>query len=115
MITISEDALAFIEEKQSTLFIDIPHTVSGCCFEVTDCPSIRFGEPKKLSEYRKQSIQSATVYVPSCFPENGTFVSGQEFPRFQAARVKWLAFNLICALRLLDLSAAGFNFGECRD
>ncbi len=74
MITISEDALAFIEEKQSTLFIDIPHTVSGCCFEVTDCPSIRFGEPKKLSEYRKQSIQSATVYVPSCFPENGTFV-----------------------------------------
>lgn len=74
MITISEGALALIEEKQSPLFIDIPHTVSGCCFDVTDCPSIRFGEPKKLSEYAKQTMQNSTVYVPNCFPENGSHV-----------------------------------------
>jgi|JFJP01.1.fsa_nt_gi hypothetical protein len=74
MITISDDALALIEEKQSPLFIDIPHTVSGCCFDITDCPSINFGEPRKLSEYTKQTMQSATVYVPSCFPEEGSFV-----------------------------------------
>lgn len=74
MITISEDALALIAEKQSSLFIDIPHTVSGCCFEVTDCPSIRFGEPRTLSAYTKQTLQNATVYVPSCFPPNGSYV-----------------------------------------
>jgi hypothetical protein len=73
MITLSEDALALIEAKQSPLFIDIPHTVSGCCFEVTDCPSIHFGEPTKLSDYRKQTLQDATVYVPNSFPENGSY------------------------------------------
>lgn len=74
MISISDDALALIKEKQSPLFINIPHTVSGCCFEVTDCPSISFGEPKNLSEYTKQTVQNATVYVPGCFPENGDYV-----------------------------------------
>ena len=72
MITISEDALALIEQKQSPLFIDLPHTVSGCCFEVTDCPSISFGEPKKLADYTKQTLQNATVYVPRCFPNDGS-------------------------------------------
>jgi hypothetical protein len=74
MITISEDALALIEAKQSPLFIDIPHTVSGCCFEVTDCPSIHFGEPKNLADYTRQTLQNATVYVPSCFPKNGSHI-----------------------------------------
>jgi len=74
MITISADALALIEEKQSPLFIDIPHTVSGCCFEITDCPSISFGEPKELADYSKQTLQNATVYVPRCFPKDGSHV-----------------------------------------
>lgn len=72
MITISEDALALIEQKQSPLFIDLPHTVSGCCFEVTDCPSISFGEPRKLDDYTKQTLQNATVYVPRCFPKESS-------------------------------------------
>ena len=74
MITITQDALALIEKKQSPLFIDTPHTVSGCCFEVTDCPSIHFGEPKRVAEYSKQTLQNATVYVPRGFPESGDFI-----------------------------------------
>lgn len=74
MITISEDALTLIEQKQSPLFIDIPHAVSGCCFDITDCPSISFGEPVKLADYTKQTLQNATVYVPRCFPHEGNHV-----------------------------------------
>jgi hypothetical protein len=74
MITISEEALALIEEKQSPLFIDIPHAVRGCCFEMTDCPAVRFGEPKQLADYTRQTIQNATVYVPGCFPDDGAYV-----------------------------------------
>ena len=74
MITLSEDALAFIEKKNSPLYIDIPHTVSGCCFEITDCPSVRFGEPHKLSDYTKQTTQGVTVFVPNCFPSKDSFV-----------------------------------------
>jgi hypothetical protein len=74
MITLSEDALALIEAKESPLFIDIPYAVSGCCFEVTDCPSIHFGEPKNLSGYTKKTIQNVTVYIPGGFPEDGNHV-----------------------------------------
>jgi len=74
MITISEEALALIEEKESPLFIDIPHAVRGCCFEMTECPAVRFGEPRQLAGYTRQTIQNATVYVPCGFPENGAYV-----------------------------------------
>lgn len=74
MLTISEDALAVITEKQSPIFIDVPHTVTGCCFEVTDCPSIRFGTPRDFSNYSKREIQACIVYVPNSFPDAGDFV-----------------------------------------
>jgi hypothetical protein len=74
MITLSEDALAFIEKKNSPLVIDMPHTVSGCCFEITDCPSLRFGEPIKHADYTKQTLQGVTVFVPNCFPETSSLV-----------------------------------------
>jgi hypothetical protein len=74
MITLSEDALALIEEKQSPLFIDIPHAVRGCCFAMTDCPAVRFGQPGSLSAYTRQTIQNATVYVPCGFPDSGDYV-----------------------------------------
>ena len=74
MITLSADALAFVATRQSPLFIDIPHTVSGCCFEVSDCPAVRLGEPKDLSAYSRQTLQQATVYVPKCFPDDGDYV-----------------------------------------
>jgi len=74
MITIAPDALALIEAKQSPLFIDVPHALSGCCFEMTECPAVRFGEPTSLADYTRQTIQNATVYVPGCFPEEGDFV-----------------------------------------
>ncbi len=69
MITLSEDALALIEQKKVPIHIEIPRSVSGCCIEVTDRPSVSFGEPKQRAEYVQQSIQGVTVYVPSCFPE----------------------------------------------
>ena len=74
MITLSEDALALIEKKNSPVLIDIPHTVSGCCFEITDCPSVRFGEPGNLADYTKQTTQGVTVFVPNCFPNRDSFV-----------------------------------------
>jgi hypothetical protein len=84
MITLSEDALAFIEMKNSPLVIDIPHTVSGCCFEITDCPSVRFGEPKNLADYTKQTMQGVTVFVPNSFPDNNSLtIRTRSFLGFQ--------------------------------
>ena len=74
MITLSEDALALVAAKQSPLCIDIPHAVSACCLEITDCPSVSFGEPRKLDAYDRKTLQNAVVYVPRSFPEDGDFV-----------------------------------------
>ena len=74
MITLSADALAFVAARQSPIFIDAPHTVSGCCFEVSDCPAVRLGEPGDLAGYSQQTLQGASVYVPRGFPADGDYI-----------------------------------------
>ena len=72
MIKISEDALAYVEERNSPLFIDVPYKVSGCCFDMTECPAVRFGAPAKSAEYTKQTLQGVTLYIPNCLSDHGT-------------------------------------------
>jgi hypothetical protein len=74
MITLSEDALAYVEEKNTSLFIDVPYKVSGCCFDMTDCPAVNFGEPRQVAEYTKQTISGVTVFVPNSFPSDNPVV-----------------------------------------
>lgn len=74
MITLSEDALAYIEEKNSSLFIEPPYKVSGCCFDMTDCPAVNFGEPRQADDYTKQTISGVTVFVPNTFPTDNPVV-----------------------------------------
>ena len=57
LITFSEDALALVGEKQSPVFIDVPYTLRGCCFDMTECPAVRFGEPVNSSGYVRQDAQ----------------------------------------------------------
>ena len=70
LITFSEDALALVGEKQSPVFIDVPYTLRGCCFDMTECPAVRFGEPTNSSGYVRQDAQGVTLYVPSCLSGN---------------------------------------------
>jgi len=74
MITIDPEALTLIAEKKSGIFIDAPRAIGGCCIEITECPSVSFGEPRVQTGYTRQTIQGVTTYVPDCFPEHGDFV-----------------------------------------
>ena len=74
MITLTEDALSLIAAARSPVCIDAPHTVSGCCFDITDCPALRLGEPPQPARYTRQTLQGATVYVPHGFPDDGEHV-----------------------------------------
>jgi len=71
VITFSEEALAYVEEKNSPLYIDVPYKVSGCCFDMTECPAVRFGEPPKTTDYTRCTEQGVTLYVPNCMPDHG--------------------------------------------
>lgn len=69
MITISKEALSIIEEKDKPLFLDMPKAITGCCFDIQECPSVRFGEPHNISDYKKSIIQDVTVYIPKRLPD----------------------------------------------
>jgi hypothetical protein len=74
MLTISEDALALIATKKSPLLIGVPHAVRSCCFDMTECPSVGFGEPPNGTGYTKQTIQGVEVYVPDVIADNDALV-----------------------------------------
>ena len=71
MVTFSEDALAYVGEKKSPVFIDVPYKVSGCCFDMTECPAVRLGEPENAADYTRLDTQGVTLYVPNCLPDPG--------------------------------------------
>jgi hypothetical protein len=66
LIEFSEDALAYVGEMKSPVFIDVPYKVSGCCFDVAACPAVRLGEPRNIADYTRQDVQGVTLYVPHC-------------------------------------------------
>lgn len=68
MLSLSEDALALIAERQQPVFIDVPATVEACCLEITTCPAVRFGRPRKTDQHALTRIQGAEIFVPHCFP-----------------------------------------------
>ena len=69
MLALSDDAAAFAAEKGSPIRIEAPYLISNCCFEVTDCPPVALGVPRKIDDYERLTIRGTTVYVPKNFPE----------------------------------------------
>jgi hypothetical protein len=68
MLTISPDALAIIQSRKQAIFLDMPKLISTCCFDVQECPTVRFGQPRNPSEYVEKTIQDVTVFVPHRLP-----------------------------------------------
>ncbi len=69
MVRISDEALKMISQKNEAVFLDMPKVITSCCFEFQDCPTVRFGEPKNVAEYDKQTIRNIPVYLPHRLPE----------------------------------------------
>ncbi|WP_319240851.1 CC/Se motif family (seleno)protein [uncultured Propionivibrio sp.] len=74
MISLSEDAIAYANEKRSPIHIGLPYKVSGCCFDLTESPSVVLGEPSSPGDYQRQTINGVTVFVPREFPEHDPIV-----------------------------------------
>ena len=68
MIKFSEDALHYIQGKNSPVFIDMPSFKSACCCAVDVPPAVRFGKPSDVSDYTRQDDQGVTLYFPHCLP-----------------------------------------------
>lgn len=69
MLTISPEALALIHNKKQSIFLDMPKLITSCCFDLQECPTVRFGKPHNPSEYEEKTIQDITVFVPHRLPD----------------------------------------------
>jgi hypothetical protein len=70
MLTISSQALAIIQNRKQSVYLDMPKLVSSCCgLDVQECPTVRFGKPHNPSEYEEKTIQDVTVFVPHRLPD----------------------------------------------
>ena len=69
MISLSEDVVDLASKKKAPILIEPPYKVSGCCFDMTECPAVSFGEPRSPAEYTRQTISGVTVFVPNEFPD----------------------------------------------
>lgn len=68
-MTLTDEARQLIMSKGGSVYVSQPHTVSGCCFEVTDCPSVHFGRPKQASSYDEHLIRDVSVFIPKCLSD----------------------------------------------
>jgi hypothetical protein len=68
MLTISPQALTYIQKQNKPLFLDIPPVIS-CCLHLKESPTVRFGEPHDPANYKEQIIQGVIVFVPNELPE----------------------------------------------
>lgn len=64
MISISAEARQWIREKNEPVHLDLPKAVSSCCFDLQECPVVRFGKPQDAVKYEEKIIDEMTVWVP---------------------------------------------------
>ena len=65
MLTLTPDAVALIQSKDKPIFLELPKTITNCCFDFQECPVVRFGEPRNMRDYEKKIIHDVTIFVPS--------------------------------------------------
>ncbi len=82
-IKISDEALMMITQKNEAVFLDMPKAITNCCFDFQDCPTVRFGEPRNITEYDKQSIRDIMVYLPHRLPEVDIEIAVSNFLGFK--------------------------------
>lgn len=68
MLTITPEAISYIQLKAKPIFLDIPPLI-GCCVHLKESPSVRFGEPHDPDNYVLTTIQGVSVYVPNELPD----------------------------------------------
>ncbi len=92
MLTITSDALAIIQEQNRPIFLDMPKLIRNCCFELQECPSIRFGEPRDIENYERRVIGDTTVFVPNRMPQISLTIAVSSFLGFKRLVVEGWCF-----------------------
>lgn len=68
MLTLSESALSHIQERQQPIFLEMPQVIQGD-ITIRESPSVRWGQPPNIEEYRLVVVQGVEVFIPRDLPQ----------------------------------------------
>lgn len=72
MLAISPEALVMIRAENRPVYLDMPpHIKGGCCVNLQECPTVRFGDPHDPENYVQKEIQGIQLLIPRRFPMDG--------------------------------------------
>jgi len=69
MLTIAPEALEMIQQLGGPVFLELPKTITNCCFDFQECPAVRSGVPRNPGDYKEILVQDVTVFVPVRLPD----------------------------------------------
>jgi len=69
MLTITPEARSYALENGGTLFLEYITLTGGCCVPFQPEPTVRFGKPKNNDQYRRETIDGLTVFIPRGLPD----------------------------------------------
>ena len=69
MLTLSDQALAYVQGKNQPIYLEMSPTIKECCFTLRESPAVHVGEPRDKAAYHAKTVAGVTVYAPRDLPE----------------------------------------------
>lgn len=88
MITINDEAAALILDKNDTIYLDMPKTITSCCFDFQDCPTVRLGTPADPLLYDRWVVRNINVFVPHRMPDMPIEIAVRSFLGIRSLVIK---------------------------
>ena len=83
MLTITPEAKAYALDKGGSLFLELVTVTGGCCIPYQPEPAVRIGKPRKQDQYRQETIDGLTVFIPHRLPEEELVIANGLLPGVQ--------------------------------
>jgi|GEM_PF-356499 hypothetical protein len=83
MLTITAEAKAYALENGGSLFLEYVTVTGGCCIPYQPEPAVRLGKPRKQDQYRQESLDGLTIFIPHRLPEEELAIAMVSFLGFK--------------------------------
>jgi hypothetical protein len=83
MLTITPEAKAYALDKGGSLFLELVTITGGCCIPYQPEPAVRLGKPRKHDQYRQETVDGLTVFIPHHLPEEELVIAMASFLGFK--------------------------------
>jgi hypothetical protein len=83
MLTITPEAKIYTLENGGSLFLEYVTVPGGCCIPYQPEPAVRLGKPRNQHQYRQETIDGLTIFIPRKLPEEELVIGMSSFLGFK--------------------------------